>query len=428
MKISVIGVGYVGLVTGTCFAELGNNVICVDINSQKIKLLKKGISPIYELELTELLKRNLKERRLSFTTNIRDAIKRSKIIFIAVGTPSSKDGQADLKHIRQAARDIGKFIDSYKIIVNKSTVPVGTGDIVTRIIQKRYEGNFSVVSNPEFLREGSAVNDCFHPDRVVIGNGDEKAKKIMKELYQPLKCPVVFTDVKSAELIKYASNAMLATQISFINSMARICEKVGTDVDFVAEGMKLDKRIGKYAFLKAGGGYGGSCFSKDVKALVRASEKYGFNFTILKAVEAINESQKKLVIQKIKKLLGNLKRKTIAIWGLAFKPQTDDLREALSLNVIKNLLKAKAKIKAFDPVAEKEARKIFPKLHYCSNLWEAVKGADLLVILTEWDEFKEIDKLKLKKLLKKPNIIDARNIFNPDKMESLGFNYLSIGR
>lgn len=428
MKITVIGTGYVGLVTGTCFAELGNEIICVDIDKQKVSQLIKGIIPIYEPGLEELVQKNLKEKRLNFTTIAEKAVKISKVIFIAVGTPPDKSGQADLRYVKQATRDIAKFINEYKIVVNKSTVPVGTGDIVKQIIQKKYKGKFSVVSNPEFLREGSAVYECLHPDRVVIGNEDEKSKKIMMQLYEPLRCPMVFTDIKSAELIKYASNAMLATQISFINSIARICDKVGANVESVAEGMKLDKRIGKYAFLNAGGGYGGSCFPKDVRALIKSSEKNGFNFSILKAVEEINEGQKKLVVKKVKQLIKNLMGKVIAVWGLAFKPQTNDIRDATSITVIKELLKEKAKIKVFDPVAEKETRQIFPQLHYCSSLWESVKGADGLIILTEWDEFKELDKQKLKNILKKPNVVDARNIFDPDEMEALGFNYLSIGR
>lgn len=429
MKISVIGIGYVGLVTATCFAELGNTVTCVDINKKRIEDLKKGIIPIYEPGLSELVKKNIEQKRIVFTTSTKAAVENSKIIFIAVGTPSDKDGQADLKYVKQVAQEISLHIADYRIIVNKSTVPVGTGDIVSRIIQKKYKGKFSVVSNPEFLREGSAVYDSMNPDRVVIGNGDAKARKIMEELYRPFKAPIVFTDVKSAELIKYASNSMLATQISFINSMANICEKVGADVDFVAEGMKLDKRIGKHSFLSAGGGYGGSCFPKDVKALIKASDKYGYNFSILKAVESVNETQKRNVVSKTKKFIGPIKGKKIGIWGLAFKPQTDDMREAISIVVINKLLQEGAKVKAFDPVAMDEAQHIFKeKITYCKDVWDAVKDVDVLIILTEWPEFKEIDLFKLKKIMDKPYIMDARNIFSLDEMEEKGFHYLSIGR
>ncbi|MFA6391510.1 MAG: UDP-glucose/GDP-mannose dehydrogenase family protein [Patescibacteria group bacterium] len=429
MKLSVIGIGYVGLVTATCFAELGNTVTCVDIDKKRIENLKKGIIPIYEPGLSELVKKNIKQKRIIFTTSTKLAVLNSTVIFIAVGTPSDKDGQADLKYVKQVAKEISIHMKDYRVVVNKSTVPVGTGDIVTRIIQKKYKGKFSVVSNPEFLREGSAVYDSMNPDRIVIGNGDAKAHKIMEELYRPFKAPIVFTDVKSAELIKYASNSMLATQISFINSLANICEKVGADVDFVAEGMKLDKRIGRHSFLSAGGGYGGSCFPKDVKALIKASDKYGYNFTILKAVESVNEAQKRHVITKTKKLIGSLRGKTIGVWGLAFKPQTDDMREAISIVVIEKLLADGAKVKAFDPVAQDEARNIFKdKIKYCKDVWETAQDVDVLIILTEWPEFKEIDLLKLKKIMDKPYIMDARNIFSLDEMEEKGFHYLSIGR
>jgi UDPglucose 6-dehydrogenase len=429
MKISVIGIGYVGLVTATCFAELGNTVTCVDIDKKRIENLKKGIIPIYEPGLSELVAKNIKQKRITFTTSTKQAVQNGKVVFIAVGTPSDKDGQADLRYVKQVAEEIAQHMKDYRVVVNKSTVPVGTGDIVKAIIQKKYKGNFSVVSNPEFLREGSAIYDTMNPDRVVIGNGDGKARKIMEELYRPFKAPIVFTDVKSAELIKYASNSMLATQISFINSLANICEKVGADVDFVAEGMKLDKRIGKHSFLSAGGGYGGSCFPKDVKALIKASDKYGYNFSILKAVEDVNDAQKRHVVTKTKKLIGSLKGKKIGIWGLAFKPHTDDMRESISIVVIDKLLQDGAKVKAFDPVAQDEARKIFKdKITYCEDVWEAVKNVDALIILTEWPEFKEIDLFKLKKIMDKPYIMDARNIFTLEEMEEKGFHYLSIGR
>lgn len=429
MKIAVIGTGYVGLVTGTCFAELGNDVICADIDESKINTLKKGGAPIYEPGLKELIERNVKEGRLSFTIDVGSSVKQSEVVFIAVGTPPGEDGSADLKYVKDVASTIADNIDSYKIVVNKSTVPVGTGDVVSEIIKNKYVGEFDVVSNPEFLREGNAVQDSLHPDRVVIGNGNERSKKIMEELYRPLNCPLLFTDVKSAEIIKYASNSLLATEISFINSIAALAEKVGADIEKVSEGMRLDKRIGKSAFLSAGCGYGGSCFPKDVKALINTLTEFGADPSLLKAVEQINENQKLLVVEKLKTLLTSLKGKKIAIWGLAFKPRTDDMREAVSLDVVPALLKETDKVSAFDPVAEEEAKKVLKgNIEYCANPYEALKGADALVILTEWDEFRQIDKNKIKELLKNPVIVDGRNIFDPAEMEELGFKYLSIGR
>ncbi|PIS42874.1 MAG: UDP-glucose 6-dehydrogenase [Candidatus Kerfeldbacteria bacterium CG08_land_8_20_14_0_20_40_16] len=429
MKISVIGTGYVGLVTGTCFAELGNEVICSDIDEGKIYTLKKGGIPIYEPGLKELIDRNVRGGRISFTTDVGSSVKHGEVVFIAVGTPPGEDGSADLKYVKDVAKTISENIDSYKIIVNKSTVPVGTGDIVSDIIKEKYKGEFDVVSNPEFLREGSAVQDSLHPDRVVIGNGNERARKIMEELYKPLECPILFTDVKSAEIIKYASNSLLATEISFINSIARLAEKVGANIQAVSEGMKLDRRIGKSSFLNAGCGYGGSCFPKDVKALVKTLTEYKANPCLLRAVESINDEQKLLVVKKLKTLIPKLKGKKVGIWGLAFKPNTDDLREAVSLAVIPALLKEEAKVAVFDPAAISEAKKIFKDaVTYCRDSCEVLKESDALIILTEWDEFKQIDKNKVKKLLRVPNIVDGRNIFDPRDMKKLGFNYLSIGR
>lgn len=429
MKISVIGTGYVGLVTGTCFAELGNDVLSADIDEDKIKTLKQGGVPIYEPGLGELISRNVKEGRLLFTTNVDQAVKHGEVVFIAVGTPSDEDGSADLTYVKNVAQTIADNIDSYKIIVNKSTVPVGTGNIVSDIIKEKYDGEFDVVSNPEFLREGSAVADCLHPDRVVIGNGQKRARKKMEELYKPLDCPILFTDVKSAEIIKYASNSLLAAEISFINSIAGLAESVGADIEMVSQGMRLDKRIGKQAFISAGCGYGGSCFPKDVKALVKTLKDFKADSSLLEAVEKVNDDQKMSMISKLKKFMPDLNSKKIAIWGLAFKPKTDDMREAVALTVIPALLDAGAKISAFDPVAEKEALRIFgDKIALSPDPFESVSKADALMILTEWDQFRQVDLKKIKELLNEPIVIDGRNVFDPKEMEELGFKYLSIGR
>lgn len=443
MKITVIGTGYVGLVTGTIFAEVGNEVTCVDIDPQKINQLKTGQCPIYEPGLPEIIKKNIDAERLVFTTTLAEAVPDSQVIFIAVGTPSDKDGQADLKFVKEVAAQIGKILDSlpaekrgYKIIVNKSTVPVGTGDLVGGIVQKFYQGDFDVVSNPEFLREGSAVHDCLQPDRVVVGlpqgeghSQSAQAQKIMTELYQPFKCPVLFADIKSAEIIKYASNSFLAMEISYINAIANLCEIAGGDVEKVAAGMRLDSRIGAKAFLSAGAGYGGSCFPKDVKALIKTAELHGYNFSILRAAEDINARQKRSLITKTTQLLGsNLAGKTIAVWGLAFKPNTDDMREATALTVIPGLRALGATLRAYDPVAQAVAKKIMPDIEYTRSPLEAIQGADALVILTEWEEFKKIPLEQIKNALNQPVIIDGRNIFDPAKMKTLGFEYLAVGR
>ncbi|MBI2426773.1 MAG: UDP-glucose/GDP-mannose dehydrogenase family protein [Candidatus Kerfeldbacteria bacterium] len=430
MKLAVIGTGYVGLVTGTIFAELGNDVITVDIDKEKIRKLKEeGVIPIYEPGLEELVHRNAKDGRLTFTTNTGEAVRASDIIFIAVGTPSDKDGQADLQYVRAVAEEIGKHMNGSKVIVNKSTVPVGTGDIVHDIIRKYYDGEFEVVSNPEFLREGSAVQDCLHPDRVVIGSTNNgRAKSIIQELYKPLDCPIIFTDVKSAEMIKYASNSFLAASISFMNSVANICERVGADVEMVSEGMRYDKRIGKHAFVSAGAGYGGSCFPKDVKALIRIATLAKYDFSILKAVEEVNESQKQSVVDKLRSLVGDIRGKRIGVWGLAFKPKTDDMRDAVSLVVLEELTQEGAEIVAFDPVAETECAKHFPNVEYVKSAYDAVENVDVVLLLTEWDEFCQIDLAKVKSLMKSPKMVDGRNVFSPEKMRSLGFEYVSIGR
>lgn len=429
-KIAVVGVGYVGLVTGTCLAEIGNEVIGVDIDKKRVDDLNKGIIPIYEPGLPELVIENIKQKRLNFITDTAKAVKESEIVFIAVGTPPLPDGTADLSYVKAVAETIGKSMNGYKVIVNKSTVPIGTGDTVSRIIKQYYDGKFDVVSNPEFLREGQAVNDFMKPERIVIGNGKGEAQKIMVELYKPFEAPMVLTDVKTAEMIKYASNALLATEISFINSIANICEKLGADVLSVAEGMRLDKRIGKYAFLDAGVGYGGSCFPKDVKALIQIAHENGERFSLLEAVEDTNEAQKQSLLTKIQSLIGkDLEGKKIALWGLAFKPQTDDIREAPSLVVIRQMLDREAEVVAFDPIAQKQAENILgDKIKYVNDYYEAVRDADCLVIVTEWNEFAGADLKKIKSLMRHPNIVDGRNVFEKEKVESEGFNYLGVGR
>jgi len=429
-KITVIGVGYVGLVTGTCFAELGNQVIGVDIDQKKIDNLKNGIIPIYEDGLTELVKKNYKSGNLSFTTEVSEAVKKSDIIFIAVGTPPMPDGSVNLEYVKMAAESIGKAMNGYKVIINKSTVPIGTGDLVKRIIAQNYKGNFDVVSNPEFLREGTAVYDFMHPDRIVIGNGSPKAKKIVNDLYSPQNSIIINTDIKTAELIKYASNAFLATEISFINSIANICEKIGADVTKVSQGMKLDNRIGEKAFLNAGIGYGGSCFPKDVKGLIQIAHENGVRFSILDAVEDTNLAQKQSLLPKIQSLLGDdLHNKSITVWGLSFKPKTDDVRESPSLIVIKQLLDRDVKVTVVDPIAIDPAKLIIGNtVIYEKDLIKSVLNADCLVIATEWAEFKNVDLTQIKKSMKKANIIDGRNIFDKKEMKKIGFNYLSVGR
>ncbi len=429
-KIAVIGVGYVGLVTSTCFAELGNQVVGVDIDQKKIANLQKNIIPIFEEGLTELVKQNQQASKLSFTTDVKKAVKSSDIIFIAVGTPSLPDGSVDLSYVKSASESIGKTINSYKVIINKSTVPVGTGNVVKNIIKQFYKGDFDVVSNPEFLREGSAVYDFMNPDRIVIGSDSKKASDIVNKLYSSQDSPIVNTDVKTAEMIKYASNAFLATQISFINSVANICEKIGADVNDVAKGMKLDPRIGQKAFLSAGVGYGGSCFPKDVKGLIQIAHENRVRFDILDAVEDTNLAQKQSLLPKIQTLIGkDLNNQKITVWGLAFKPKTDDVREAPSQVIIKQLIDRGAKVTAVDPIAIDNFKQIFDgQINYETDLFKSVKDADCLVIVTEWSQFQNVDLTKVKQLLNKPNIVDGRNIFNPAKMKELGFNYISVGR
>lgn len=432
MKISMFGAGYVGLITGTCLASLGHDVICMDSDREKIKKLKSGIIPIFEPGLKDMVEINAREGRLNFTDEPKEAVQKSDVLFITVGTPPDKGGKADLKYVYQVAENIGKYMDSYKAVIDKSTVPVGTADRVKEIIKKsqkeKYE--FDLVANPEFLREGEAIKDFMNPDRIVIGVDNGKAKDIMLKLYQGIERtgkPILVTDIKSAELIKYASNAMLALRISFMNQLSELCEKIGADIKMVSKGIGLDSRIGP-RFLQAGIGYGGSCFPKDVKALAETLKEHGCNYELLDAVETINERQKRHVIPKIQGMFPDLKGKKIAVWGLAFKPKTDDMREAPSITIIKELQQLGAKIKAFDPVAIEESKKHLANVEYSSNPYEAIKDCNALVICTEWDEFRALDLQAIKTLLKEPNIIDGRNIYEPNEMKGLGFNYMGVGR
>jgi len=427
-NIAIIGTGYVGLVTGACLAELGNKVICVDINRNRIENLKKGAVPFYEPGLEKLIKKNINNKNLFFETDLAMAIPQSEIIFITVGTPSMENGEADLSYVEKAAEDVGKNLKKYAVIIIKSTVPPKTCRRIREVIKKYSDALFDLVSNPEFLREGSAVLDFMKPDRIIIGAESEKAKKIIKELYSPLKSPLVYTNFESSEMIKYASNAFLATKISFINEIANVCELVGADVEEIAKGMGLDPRIGSQ-FLKAGLGYGGSCFPKDVHALHQSAGINGYNFCLLKSVIEVNNNQRKLIVKKMEKMLGGLKNKTVAVWGLAFKANTDDIRESASVEIIESLLGRGAKVKAYDPIANKNAKKtLSEEIIFCDNSYKAITGSDVLLIATDWDEFKKADLLKAKKLLKHPNVIDGKNIYNPAKMKKMGFNYISVGR
>jgi len=429
-KIAIIGTGYVGITTGVCLAYLGHEVICVDKDRGKIRKLKKGISPIFEPGIEEFLKKN--KERISFTNNLNKAVKKSEIIFIAVGTPSREDGSINLDHIKMAVEEIKKALQNcqdYKVIAVKSTVPVGTTEWIKKKIRKAYGNNFSIVSNPEFLREGSAMKDFMHPDRIVLGIEDKKAKEIMLDIYSQIKAPKVIADIRSAELIKYASNAFLATKISFINEIASICEKASGDIKKVAEGIGYDKRIGKY-FLKAGLGFGGSCFPKDIDGLVEIARNKRYNFRLLRAVSSVNKNQQRNFIKKIKRILKKTKGNTIGIWGLSFKPDTDDIRKSPAIEVIKNLQRDGYRIQAYDPVAIPNAKKelSFKDIKFCKNAFLAAKNSDILAIITEWPEFSEIDMKKVRKLMRHPNLIDGRNLFVPQKMRAMGFYYQGIGR
>lgn len=427
-NVSVIGTGYVGLVAGTCFAELGNRVICADVDRKKIDNLNNGISPIYEPGLDELIEKNVKAKRLSFTTNLENAVNDSDLIFIAVGTPPKESGEADLSYVERVARQISSFAKSPKIVVEKSTVPVETCEKIEIVLNKNSNGiSFEVVSNPEFLREGTAVGDFMKPDRIVVGCKTSHARKEMEELYAPLNAPIIFTDVKSAEIIKHASNSFLAAKISFINGVANLCEGVGADIEKVAEGMGFDKRIGR-SFLYAGIGYGGSCFPKDVSAFVSICEKHGYDFTLLKEVQKINKLQRLNFVKKIENALWVVKGKNIAVLGLAFKPNTDDMRDAPSIDIINSLLKEGVSIRAFDPVAMEKAKQFLPNIQYCNDEYDACNKADALVICTEWPQFKKIDLKKVKQSMNSNLVLDGRNIFDPVEMKKLGFNYISIGR
>ena len=434
MHIGVIGTGYVGLVTGACFAEFGVAVTCIDKDEKKIRALKKGEIPFYEPGLEDLVKKNVKNGRLTFSTKIQDAIENCLVIFIAVGTPPRGDGSADMRYVEEVAAEIAQNISGYKVIVTKSTVPVGTGARLRRIISKklREQIDFDIVSNPEFLREGAAIDDFMRPNRVVIGASSQQAIAIMMDLYSPLyliETPFVVTTIETAELIKYASNSFLAVKISFINEMANLCEKVGADVHMVAKGMGLDQRIGS-KFLHPGPGYGGSCFPKDTRAILTIAKGHDSELGVVRAAVEANERQKKLTIGKIQNGMGNVKGKTVAVLGLSFKPNTNDMRAAPSIEIIEHLLKAKAKIRVYDPIAMDDAKTIFrDTVTYAKDAYDCIRGADAVVIFTEWNEFRNLELMKVKALLKTPYyFFDLRNIYEPSKMKKLGFTYFCVGR
>ena len=432
MNICIIGTGYVGLVTGACLAEFGMNLICVDNDLQKVDLLKQGKVTIYEPGLENLVAKSVREGRLRFSSNIEEGVKSSLVIFIAVGTPSREDGSADLRFIEEVAKEIAHCMDGYKAVVMKSTVPVGTARWLKEVIQKHQTQPvpFDIVSNPEFLREGSAVEDFMRPDRVVIGAESEQAMAIMKDIYSALyliETPFILTSPESAEMIKYATNSFWATKVTFINEIANLCEKVGADVHHVAKAMGLDGRIGK-KFLHPGPGYGGSCFPKDTRALSRIAREKGYTFRILDSVIQANEIQKQRMVEKIKEMVGGLKGKTIGILVLSFKPNTNDIRESSSIAIIQGLLQIGAKVKAFDPAAMEEAKAVLPKVEYGQNAYDVANGADALVLVTEWNQFRRLDLLRIKTLLKEPNFIDLRNVYDPAHMKKLGFRYCGVGR
>lgn len=431
MKIAVIGTGYVGLVVGACFAENGNDVVCVDKDKAKIRALQRGRIPIYEPGLEELVRRNRAEQRLAFTTALARAVRASQIVFIAVGTPQGEDGSADLQHVLDVAREIARAMNGYKVVVDKSTVPVGTAERVRDVIRRETTHPFSVVSNPEFLKQGAAIEDFLKPDRVVIGAEDPRASELMQELYAPFTrtgAPIMVMDCASAELSKYAANAMLATRISFMNEIANVCDAVGADVDHVRAAVGSDRRIGS-SFLFPGVGYGGSCFPKDVKALLRFAKEQRYDFQILRAVEAVNESQKAWVLRRLEGHVGSLKGRHIAVWGLSFKPRTDDMREAPSIPVINGLVARGARVHAYDPEAHAVARGLFGgRITYADSSYDALTGADALVILTEWSEFRRPDFARMKALMRAPVVFDGRNIYDPAAMKVRGFTYFSVGR
>jgi len=429
-NICVIGTGYVGLVTGTCFADLGNQVFCLDIDDERVSNLRQGILPIYEPGLEQLVAQNVRAGRLIFTRDYAEALKDAEFAFIAVGTPSGVDGEADLQYVRAAAEAITDCIDHPLVVINKSTVPVGTGDWVAEVIQKRGSGkklDFAVVSNPEFLREGSAINDFMSPDRVVLGSLDRDAASRVAQLYLSLRCPILITDLRTAEMIKYASNAFLATRISFINEIANMCEELGADVREVAVGMGLDKRIGT-AFLDAGLGWGGSCFPKDVKALAHMAVLHGTQPQLLHAVMEINRNQRRRAVMRLRRALGSLNEKVIGILGLSFKPTTDDIRDAPALEIIHLLQNEGAHIRAYDPQAMEGTARLITRIHLCENPYEVAEGVDALVLATEWNEFKSLDFVRIRELMRTPVILDGRNLWEPERLRALGFTYFGIGR
>ncbi len=434
MNVCVVGTGYVGLVTGTCFAEFGNDVICVDVDKKKIDNLNKGILPIYEPGLDVMVARNVKEGRLTFTTDMKSAVQRSLVIFIAVGTPPKEDGSADLQYVEKVAKDIARYQNGFKVVVNKSTVPVGAGQWIKDVIKKNQPEpkHFAVVSNPEFLREGSAIEDFMRPDRVVIGSDSEEAIAIMQDLYSPLyliETPFVITNLETAELIKYASNAFLATKISFINEIANLCELVGADVHHVAKGMGLDNRIGR-KFLHPGPGFGGSCFPKDTRALEKVAEKHGYELKIVKATIEVNEQQRRRMVEKIVKALENPKDKVVGLLGLSFKPNTNDIRESPAISIAKDLMARGAKIRAYDPAAMEEAKHELGEenITYCQDAYDAASGADILVLAVEWNQFRSLDMDRIKSVMKQPIMADLKNVYDRSKMEAKGFTYVAVGR
>ena len=432
MHIAVIGTGYVGLVTGACFAEFGVDVTCVDIDSNKIARLIDGEMPIYEPGLEQLVSKNVQSGRLRFTTDLKQAVEQALVVFLAVGTPPKADGSADLSFVEAAARSVAEHMNGYKVIVTKSTVPIGTGEFLRKLIREHSKPslNFGIVSNPEFLREGAAINDFMRPDRVVVGSSDDEAVAIMRDLYRPLyliEVPFVVTSLEAAELTKYAANAFLATKISFINEIANLCESIGCDVHDVARAIGMDRRIGN-KFLHPGPGFGGSCFPKDTQALASVARQFGRDSIIVDAVIEVNRRQRLAMIPKIEQLVGALKGKIVAILGLAFKPETDDMREAPAIDIISGLLERGATIRAYDPVAMTEAAKVLPQVSFAGDEYEAVTEADVLVFMTEWNQFRALDMGRIRDLMKSPRIADLRNIYDPEDMRALGFEYVGVGR
>jgi UDPglucose 6-dehydrogenase len=431
MNIAVIGTGYVGLVTGTCFAEFGVNVTCVDVDSEKIARLERGEIPIYEPGLDQLVSKNTQAGRLRFTTDVKSAVEQSLVIFLAVGTPPKEDGSADLSFIEAAARDVARYMNGYKVVVTKSTVPVGTGERLRRLIREHQQKfDFGIVSNPEFLREGAAIDDFMRPNRVVIGSRDEPAIAIMRDLYRPLyliETPVVITSLEAAELTKYAANAFLATKISFINEVANLCDRIGCDVHDVARAIGMDNRIGRY-FLHPGPGYGGSCFPKDTTALLSVAGEYDAECLIVEAVVEVNRKQRLKMIEKVERLVGDVKGKQVAVLGLSFKPETDDMREAPSVDIIRALVEKGARVRAYDPVAAEQAKKVLPEIEYAEDEYAAASGADALVFMTEWNQFRALDMSRVRGLMRTPKVADLRNIYEPERIRELGFDYVGVGR